>query len=109
MQGLKFLIMFFVYGYRDHRHFHSFPTRRSSDLLVINLRLFANLEAGLPVRTDQSVVSPGELVRPLIELASDNRILWQHSHIRSEEHTSELQPPVQLVCRLLPEKKKKTG
>src|SRR5713226_9556176 len=25
---------------------------------------------------------------------------------RSEEHTSELQSPVQLVCRLLPEKKK---
>src|SRR5690348_18062695 len=27
---------------------------------------------------------------------------------RSEEHTSELQSPVQLVCRLLLEKKKKT-
>src|SRR4051794_41913422 len=28
---------------------------------------------------------------------------------RSEEHTSELQSPVHLVCRLLLEKKKKTG
>src|SRR2546429_5904141 len=28
---------------------------------------------------------------------------------RSEEHTSELQSPLQLVCRLLLEKKKKTG
>src|SRR5690348_17901640 len=28
-------------------------------------------------------------------------------HIRSEEHTSELQSPVHLVCRLLLEKKKK--
>src|SRR5438876_7408039 len=27
-------------------------------------------------------------------------------HVRSEEHTSELQSPVHLVCRLLPEKKK---
>src|SRR5690348_17600213 len=27
---------------------------------------------------------------------------------RSEEHTSELQSPVHLVCRLLPEKKKNT-
>src|SRR5256885_12156629 len=27
---------------------------------------------------------------------------------RSEEHTSELQSPCNLVCRLLPEKKKKT-
>src|SRR5438876_6504894 len=26
-------------------------------------------------------------------------------HVRSEEHTSELQSPVHLVCRLLPEKK----
>src|SRR5690348_17596253 len=31
----------------------------------------------------------------------------QHPHIRSEEHTSELQSPVHLVCRLLREKKKR--
>src|SRR6267154_784567 len=30
-------------------------------------------------------------------------------HPRSEEHTSELQSPVHLVCRLLLEKKKKGG
>src|SRR5258708_10411790 len=30
-------------------------------------------------------------------------------HIRSEEHTSELQSPDHLVCRLLLEKKKKTN
>src|SRR5690348_17466015 len=30
-------------------------------------------------------------------------------HARSEEHTSELQSPVHLVCRLLLEKKKKTN
>src|SRR2546426_9049588 len=29
-------------------------------------------------------------------------------HVRSEEHTSELQSPCNLVCRLLLEKKKKT-
>src|SRR5438876_6263929 len=29
-----------------------------------------------------------------------------HDHVRSEEHTSELQSPVHLVCRLLLEKKK---
>src|SRR5437867_7914618 len=34
--------------------------------------------------------------------------LWaaQHHHARSEEHTSELQSPYDLVCRLLLEKKK---
>src|SRR5438876_12431163 len=31
-----------------------------------------------------------------------------HADLRSEEHTSELQSPVHLVCRLLLEKKKKT-
>src|SRR2546426_9086556 len=31
------------------------------------------------------------------------------SHHRSEEHTSELQSPCNLVCRLLLEKKKKTS
>src|SRR5437762_8291679 len=38
------------------------------------------------------------------------RIRWSHQHRnrgRSEEHTSELQSPMYLVCRLLLEKKKK--
>src|SRR2546426_4510021 len=34
--------------------------------------------------------------------------LGQGSAVRSEEHTSELQSPCNLVCRLLLEKKKKT-
>src|SRR5438876_4953176 len=34
--------------------------------------------------------------------------IWTSS-CRSEEHTSELQSPVHLVCRLLLEKKKKSG
>src|SRR5438876_5804266 len=32
----------------------------------------------------------------------------KNSRLRSEEHTSELQSPVHLVCRLLPEKKNYT-
>src|SRR5256885_9180959 len=32
---------------------------------------------------------------------------WRHRSGRSEEHTSELQSPCNLVCRLLLEKKKK--
>src|SRR5256885_6727223 len=35
------------------------------------------------------------------------RALEQHGALRSEEHTSELQSPCNLVCRLLLEKKKK--
>src|SRR2546426_6955656 len=36
-------------------------------------------------------------------------IKWPASNPRSEEHTSELQSPCNLVCRLLLEKKKKTA
>src|SRR5437879_8790048 len=36
------------------------------------------------------------------------RPVQNHSRVRSEEHTSELQSPMYLVCRLLLEKKNKT-
>src|SRR5690348_18064622 len=39
--------------------------------------------------------------------ASLMTLCCEKMHIRSEEHTSELQSPVHLVCRLLLEKKKK--
>src|ERR1022692_5180897 len=38
--------------------------------------------------------------------AEGDRIHLQHPLLRSEEHTSELQSPCNLVCRLLLEKKK---
>src|SRR5690348_18103393 len=40
------------------------------------------------------------------KLDTDGEILHSRSPRRSEEHTSELQSPVHLVCRLLLEKKK---
>src|SRR5437763_7202695 len=44
----------------------------------------------------------------LDNLGSGANILFVHlTHQRSEEHTSELQSPMYLVCRLLLEKKKK--
>src|SRR5256885_8847459 len=43
----------------------------------------------------------GHEVEPVIDRV-------HHQHVRSEEHTSELQSPCNLVCRLLLEKKKKT-
>src|SRR5258708_38437721 len=36
------------------------------------------------------------------------RRVWEYRKLRSEEHTSELQSPDHLVCRLLLEKKKKS-
>src|SRR2546426_7722229 len=48
--------------------------------------------------------------RPTVECAGPpwaaNLGVWRASATRSEEHTSELQSPCNLVCRLLLEKKK---
>src|SRR5437762_8973284 len=56
----------------------------------------------------RSTVVPGtleELVVPTLERAS-GRQAGVDLGVRSEEHTSELQSPMYLVCRLLLEKKK---
>src|SRR5258708_26690150 len=49
-------------------------------------------------------------VRPVIDFAHDGKLLEmlgpRVALLRSEEHTSELQSPDHLVCRLLLEKKK---
>src|SRR5690348_17370075 len=49
---------------------------------------------------------PGRVRRPQERLLALHRLARPRAH-RSEEHTSELQSPVHLVCRLLLEKKKK--
>src|SRR5256885_5497951 len=67
---------------------------------------------GSPVEIDGHDTAPGAVQRdtgrwPALAVgpaATDGRI-----NIRSEEHTSELQSPCNLVCRLLLEKKKKSG
>src|SRR5437764_12166034 len=73
----------------DHRDLHSFPTRRSSDLMqsVYNGPLYPSFDMVLLVRNPTT-----GLATPVVG--------------RSEEHTSELQSPMYLVCRLLLEKKK---
>src|SRR5207248_11041669 len=97
------------------RHLHSFPTRRSSDLFDVadqgqNLRLSA------PVAHDPG----GKGIRGLVRsdfTPSQKRDDMPLGHIllgpaggkRSEEHTSELQSPYDLVCRLLLEKKNITS
>src|SRR5438105_10862738 len=71
----------------------SFPTRRSSDLG------HHGVERDLLRRhADGAVVDVADLV-----LGREPR--GQIGYIRSEEHTSELQSRVDLVCRLLLEKK----
>src|SRR5690348_18185460 len=73
----------------------SFPTRRSSDLLEKeNPVSILQVMRGTYLPLNRVEVEPGLGSR----FACDQP--------RSEEHTSELQSPVHLVCRLLLEKKK---
>src|SRR5437762_11944034 len=71
----------------NHRDPHSFPTRRSSDLAP------AAAATRPPPSAGSAALRRGWARR---RSAAD----------RSEEHTSELQSPMYLVCRLLLEKKK---
>src|SRR5207248_7851267 len=91
---------------------HSFPTRRSSDLNLDSL--------GRQLHdASNSVENLAELVTGSTEEARQFTASCQHDPreacseysllpLRSEEHTSELQSPYDLVCRLLLEKKKTT-
>src|SRR5207237_6593629 len=74
-------VVFFWYG--PHRYLHSFPTRRSSDLAST-----AQTLEGMPTMARTNTKTP------------------EQRNARSEEHTSELQSHLNLVCRLLLEKKK---
>src|SRR3989454_3145469 len=66
------------------------------------------------VREDQGRVVHADIglleIRSVVFVVIRNRPPHSHAfeHIRSEEHTSELQSPCNLVCRLLLEKKNKT-
>src|SRR5437879_10578178 len=99
-------LVFILYTSTVPLHLHSFPTRRSSDLprrglLEIRLRHSWQLE-----RAHRDL--PGNLQRhdrTAVRGHGKGRTMWPRS--RSEEHTSELQSPMYLVCRLLLEKKKK--
>src|SRR5256885_6107147 len=59
-----------------------------------------------PVAAQAVDVEPAKII--IAHAADDGGRMPQPGH-RSEEHTSELQSPCNLVCRLLLEKKKKTG
>src|SRR2546422_6288118 len=57
---------------------------------------------------EQSSREIGKLVDAITRIASQTDLLALNAAIRSEEHTSELQSRLHLVCRLLLEKKKYT-
>src|SRR5688500_19304123 len=87
------------------RALHSFPTRRSSDLpggITRTPPPAAWIEADAALNAMVLAVALAGSPSPT---APRSKILL--SMRRSEEHTSELQSPCNLVCRLLLEKKKK--
>src|SRR5688500_20007799 len=97
--------MFQHHTYDQPPAVHSFPTRRSSDLSP-NRRGQPTRSCPFGPTLDQRGhprTQPRRRV-PLEDLCTQ---LEQRSRReRSEEHTSELQSPCNLVCRLLLEKKK---
>src|SRR5438552_5651090 len=91
--------IFFLYAYSAHRDLHSFPTRRSSDLQA---------DADEASRFCRIVAVCDVDDRHAQGAARKYGGAKAHHDFRSEEHTSELQSPDHLVCRLLLEKKKTT-
>src|SRR5205814_7017776 len=89
------VLTFFFYYSGAHRHLHSFPTRRSSDLNLRKLGARSALH-----RHDWRLLSRHR------GWSSGRRVDGALHRGRSEEHTSELQSLRHLVCRLLLEKKK---
>src|SRR5207249_11401147 len=106
---------FFFYCLCAARDLPSFPTRRSSDLALVELVYSAGLRSQEAVDLDLGDVDfeqelvhvrgkgGKERVVPLGEEAAHQLGLYLRE--RSEEHTSELQSRFDLVCRLLLEKK----
>src|SRR5438105_11546852 len=93
--------------YAHHRYLHSFPTRRSSDLFVDNDVMVVVLAEAYD---DDLGLIAQSLVMITVGTGVGGGIVIggyiYRGHTRSEEHTSELQSRVDLVCRLLLEKKK---
>src|SRR5205085_7440154 len=103
----------FFYCYGPHRHLHSFPTRRSSDLAVITyaLRHPEEIDAYMRKKDEDAAEiraliearqGPNPELRARIEKCRAERAKKNAATSeRSEEHTSELQSQSNLVCRLL--------
>src|SRR5690606_41824539 len=105
--------MFSCHCFCAHRHLHSFPTRRSSDLRPTSSQRYSKRweqspdgKQGPTRRRSRRVRLPATsyFVHSWPSRPSAAPSMFE---ARSEEHTSELQSRENLVCRLLLEKKKK--
>src|SRR5205807_10411413 len=106
---------FFLAPTAPHPGLHSFPTRRSSDLFALLVDLALLTLGGNLKRREMISARFGDVLSELYLLSAVLK-RWNEEGrqpadlplvqwcMRSEEHTSELQSPCNLVCRLLLEK-----
>src|SRR5207237_10475128 len=97
---------FFSQPIPPHPTLHSFPTRRSSDLHVIRSPCRSRRSPG-PRASFRSARDRHRRLQTYSSSGARRRACgFEKLPLRSEEHTSELQSHLNLVCRLLLEKKK---
>src|SRR5437762_13862891 len=101
------LILSSLLCYVHLRYLHSFPTRRSSDL--VEVRAEDKTSDFLRFIAESPVTKALDGMTESMSAAGAGRLALMLSVMRSEEHTSELQSPMYLVCRLLLEKKKESS
>src|SRR5207249_10035095 len=105
----SYLLSFSFSPFLSRRALHSFPTRRSSDLVGRSQGPLRRSLLRHPQRIRAQLQTVGDrpsgplAARPGAPLRAHR---GEHLPGRSEEHTSELQSRFDLVCRLLLEKKK---
>src|SRR5690606_40716083 len=105
ISSFKYAHSLFLSSYASLCDLHSFPTRRSSDLIAS----WTYRDSGTLVSIDnclsRSFSSSSTYEVNLILAIKSTPFHHHNNYIRSEEHTSELQSRENLVCRLLLEKK----
>src|SRR5690348_17521941 len=96
-----------LYTILEYLH-DQWPPDLIRDWLGLSERRIAGALAYITAHRDEVEAEYQQVLRE----SEENRRYWEERNrerlARSEEHTSELQSPVHLVCRLLLEKKKKT-
>src|SRR5205807_7892847 len=110
----SFLFFFSFSSCAHPRDLHSFPTRRSSDLanpcrdpphFPLSPEDAARLRSHRPFFESSAMTNQPPAIQTFQMPHIPIRMI---AGVRSEEHTSELQSPCNLVCRLLLEKKKQS-
>src|SRR5207244_13008838 len=111
IHACPFTFFFLIYAPRRIRDLPSFPTRRSSDLIRYRAAYerIRFLAGASHVHRGQLLRDAGKLDESMVEFQKAAAIDPSSFIPRSEEHTSELQSPDHLVCRLLLEKKKESN